>query len=332
MIAPTPIAWLQTGATVRLDHLGLIRIEGEDAANFLHLQLTTGVLDHEPQTARLTGYCSAKGRLLAVGLLWRDASGFMLLVPRELVAPLVKRLGMFVLRSKTRLSDASAAYRMCGIIGDAARARAAPHSSGTAAVHSVANDGHTTLVRVADSVGQPRWIALEPAAGPPASPAASAAEAPGTLGASVWRWLDIKAGLPVITLATQDKFVPQMVNLEALGGVDFKKGCYPGQEVVARSQYLGKLKRRTTGAHLADGAAAAAPGSDVVSAHAPGLPVVGSVVDAAVAPQGGMDLLVEVTLTALHEPLALGGNPNTLELWPVPYPLPDNEVFVRPKL
>jgi folate-binding protein YgfZ len=147
-----------------------------------------------------------------------------------------------------------------------------------------------------------------------------------------WTWLEVRSGLSFIETATQDRFVPQMVNLEALGGVDFKKGCYPGQEVVARSQYLGKLKRRTAGAHLASDAARPLPGDDILHTVAGQPQAIGTVVSAEASPLGGVDLLVEVPLASSGEVLTVAGHEQGLEIWPLPYVLPDNEVFVRPKL
>lgn len=324
---------ITTGVTAHLDHLGLIRVEGSDAAAFLHAQLTNDALDLAPGEARLSGYCSPKGRLLAIALFWQSGDAYLLLVGRDLLAPLVKRLAMFVLRSKVTITDVTAEHWILGCAGEEARGLLAAQVEPLPGVpFGAAVDAGFSLVSVPPAVGLARWIALVPRADHERFERVTAGHA--LSDGSVWRWLDIRAGLPVITVATQDKFVPQMINLEALGGVDFKKGCFPGQEVVARSQYLGKLKRRMTGAHLEAAAALPAFGADVlVRGSGPGAAEpVGSVVAAEFAPDGGTDLLIEVPLAAMAEPLLLASSEVPLALWPVPYPLPENDVFVRPRL
>ncbi|MBN8489352.1 MAG: folate-binding protein, partial [Burkholderiales bacterium] len=166
------------------------------------------------------------------------------------------------------------------------------------------------LVRLPDSQGQSRWLA-----GLPADVTPDGARLPDGL----WSWLEVCSGVPRITAATSEAFVPQMVNLELVGGVSFKKGCYPGQEVVARSQYRGTLKRR---ALLWHGDLPMAAGQEVFSAADPGQPA-GMVVLAAAAPQGGWDALVETKLEALASAMHYGGADGpVLVARPLPYPLP----------
>jgi len=141
------------------------------------------------------------------------------------------------------------------------------------------------------------------------------------VGAPVWDWLRINAGIPMIVAATQEQFVPQMVNLEVIGGVSFQKGCYPGQEIVARSQYLGKLKRRMFLAHVE---APAAPADNLYSADIEGQ-ATGTVVNAAPAPTGGFDVLAVAQVESantqtLHLKAADGAE---LRLKPLPYALPE---------
>ena len=203
----------------RLTRYGLLSVTGADARDFLHAQLTNDIEHLAPDKAALAGWCSAKGRLLASFLVIRSPEGFLLQVARDLAAPVAKRLSMFVLRSKLKIADASDAWVQHGI-WDADWSQP-----------DVAWKDGVVSVRV----GEKRFLQLGPAAAMSAAPNAAEDE---------WTLREIRAGRPYISAATQDQFVPQMVNLEKLGGVDFQKGCYPGQEIVARAQYRGEVKRR----------------------------------------------------------------------------------------
>ena len=305
----------------------VINITGVDALAFLQAQLTADVDQVPEHEWRMAGYCSAKGRLLASGLLWRIEGGFAWLIADDLAAALVKRLRMFVLRLKVSIEIREAA--VIGRIGAQAKGPAAPEVRPGAEERGVsfwlglpAVLGQARCFGVVESEHLDVFLAA-------AHADASSAEA----GQSNWDWLEVRSGISFIETATQDRFVPQMVNLEALGGVDFKKGCYPGQEVVARSQYLGKLKRRTLLAHdgATGNAALPSPGGDVYSfdSHEP----VGTVVSAARAPDGSIDCLIEAPLAAWPAGIALQAEPaSALEPLDLPYVLPDNEVFVRPRL
>lgn len=319
---------------LRLDHLRVLRISGADASSFLQGQLTCDVGALRPAAATLGAWCSAKGRALVSFLLTTDGQDFRMVLPAELADAVKERLTMFVLRAKVRIdADEEVAF---GLVGAAGAAPAVPVPLPGPWPQAVwersAHDG-VQWIRMPDAAGLARWLALvtpQQAAGL-AGPASAAGA-----GAALWRWLEIRAGLPMVLAATQDKFVPQMINLEALDAVSFRKGCYPGQEVVARSQYLGKLKRRTFLAHAAPAGtgdvpgAPVAPGGDVFDAA--GNPV-GTVVNIEAAPgaAAGFDLLVEVPVEAAAHPLFLAGSVALTQL-ELPYPLPDNEVFVRPKL
>jgi tRNA-modifying protein YgfZ len=298
--------------------LGLIAVTGDDAAGFLHNQLTNDVEHLGPAEARLAGYCTPKGRLQATFLMWRDAQSVYLQLPRELQPALQKRLSMFVLRAKAKLSDATP-EAVLGF-GGARAAAVLEDLFGALPATPYAKLDHAmgTLVRLADAFGAPRyqWLTTGEQA-QAAWPALSAALTPA--GDDAWRLSAIHAGVPEITLKTQEQFVPQMVNFELLGGVNFKKGCYPGQEIVARSQYLGKLKRRTT---LASVGAPAQAGDKVFAAADPDQPC-GMVVNGAPNGAGGADLLVEMKLAAIEQgDIHLGSAAGPLlRLQPMPYPL-----------
>ena len=306
-----------------LDHLSLLVVKGPDARVFLDSQLTRNVpLAGTPSTVSPFGYCSPKGRLLASGLLWADGDVVSLLLSRDIAEAIAKRLRMYVLRAKVTIDDVTASRCIDGVVDPVP---APPEVVAMAPWTGLQVDG-LAWVRYPDVDARRRWLCIA------ADDHAFDDSIGGRVDASTWRWLDIRAGLPRIVMATQDRFVPQMLNLEALGGVDFKKGCYPGQEVVARSQYLGKLKRRMTLASLDASASVPAPASDVWAAgdHEP----CGMIVAAERGPDGRVALLAELPLARfasadLHVGTIDGA---VLTIEPLPYVLPDNEVFVRPKL
>lgn len=265
---------------VRLTHWGVIRARGADAAPFLHGQLTSDMLHLGAERAVPAGFCSAKGRLQASFVVWqRGAEEILLACAADLLAPTLKRLSMFVLRAKCRLDDASAEWPLHGLVGDAAAARL-----GDAPAWARREIAESTVIRLPDAAGLPRALLAGPA--PTDVPAVDL---------NSWRWLEVRSGVPLIEAATVDQFVPQMVNLELIGGVDFRKGCYPGQEVVARSQYRGTLKRRM---FLFDTGAGAMAGQEIFHDADPGQPA-GLVANAAPSPQGGSSVLAEVKLAAL---------------------------------
>jgi folate-binding protein YgfZ len=219
-------------------------VAGDDAATFLHSQLTNAVEDLTASTARLAGYCSPKGRLIASFLMWRDADGIVLQLSADIQPPIQKRLTMFVLRAKAKLSDLSATHGILGIAG--AGAEAALQQAGLPAPQAplaTASNDDVTVIRLADADGEPRWQIVAPAARIEALQQSLGATL-AVASPAFWDWLDVASGIPRIAAATQEQFVPQMINFELIGGVNFRKGCYPGQEVVARSQYRGTLKRR----------------------------------------------------------------------------------------
>ena len=310
---------LATGFVAPVGDLGLIAVSGDDAATFLHSQLSNDVSHLAIGQARLAGYCSPKGRLQASFLMWRNADAVFLQLPAELQPALQKRLSMFVMRAKAKLAAVDnqvvlgfggfgAEPALRAIFGDMPRTP-----------YSTIDTPSGTLIRLADAFGAPRyqWLTTMDTA-EFALPELAGVLALGDENA--WRLSEIHAGIPQITGKTQEQFVPQMINFELIGGVDFKKGCYPGQEIVARSQYLGKLKRRTVIATIADASAAA--GDEVFAAADPDQPC-GMVVNAAPNGAGGVDVLVEVKLAALDAGdvhLGSASGP-ALAFLPMPYAL-----------
>lgn len=298
---------IDADGAVSLPDWGVILAQGPDAAAFLNGQLTQDMLHLDEGRASLAGYCSPKGRLLATFVAWRlAADSFALACSADLLGATLKRLSMYVLRARCKLSDASAAWPLHGLAGPSADALAA--GAVAAAEWSSASVGSASVIRLPAVDGVARYLWAGPDA-PPLPP----------LPAEAWRWLELRSGVPRVMAATADQFVPQMLNLELLGGVNFKKGCYPGQEVVARSQYRGTLKRRT---YLMGCAAAVAAGAEVFHNADPGQPA-GMVVLAASLPAGPHAALVELKMAALLQGTLHAGSPDGPRLTPstLPYSL-----------
>ncbi len=268
-ILPAVPAPPRRGACAVLTDWGLLRVHGADAPGFLQAQLTNDVLSLTPDEVRLVGYCSVKGRLLASFWVWRDADGpdaspvFWLACSRRLVATVAKRLAMFVLRAKVKIEDATDGLAVIGLLGaDVPADLTTPGQVPVGPIRPLPAvvldplivpllpelDGLTAPTSGAGA-GDPhrlvhRAVLVLPA--PALEPVRDALHRDGWLpvAESLWQRVEVLSGVARIVPETQDLFVPQMVNFERVGGVSFRKGCYPGQEVVARSQYLGKLKRR----------------------------------------------------------------------------------------
>lgn len=273
-----------------LSHNALLAISGDDATAFLHGQFTNDVQALQPGAAQWNGWCSAKGRLLATFLLVKRADEYLLMLPAEIAPAFVKRLGMFVLRSKVKVADVSAEWKRVGVAGEKANAAiAASLGSVPQPMHLQQRDGVLCI-----ALDARRFVVLSQAVdvreklGSNATPAT----------AEEWEWAGIQAGIPTIVAATQEAFVPQMANFDLVGGVSFRKGCYPGQEIVARTQYRGGLKRRMARGHV-DSPSGPRPGDSVYS-PAFGDQAAGTIVQAARAPEGGFDLLVVAQIESLQ--------------------------------
>jgi tRNA-modifying protein YgfZ len=277
-----------------LSHNALIAVTGDDATAFLHAQFTNDVQALAVGEAQWNGWCSPKGRLLATFLLLRRADGYLLMLPAEIAPGVAKRLGMFVLRSKVKIQDVSELFVRLGIAGKGAAAIVSRHwAPAPQPMRAAEKDGAICV-----ALDTERFVAFVPPAAAPAlwdlfAKTATRADA------DAWERTLIRAGVPTIVAATQEAFVPQMANFELIGGVSFKKGCYPGQEIVARMQYRGGLKRRMALAHLA-GDARPAPGESVYSAGF-GDQAAGMIVNVAASPDGGFDALVVAQIESLAQ-------------------------------
>lgn len=306
-----------------LPALSGLAFDGLDAASFLHGQLSTDVAAMPVGSVSLTTYNSPKGRVLASLVLFRRApESFVALVAADLAAALRKRLAMFVLRAKVAVTDASATHAVVGVGGDGAAAALGR------VFGAVPLPGHGISVAEGEVLALPDGrYALLVAAGtePELLQRLGLRDAPGAFEA-----LGIRAGVPVVTLATQDRFVAQTLNFDLLGGIHFRKGCYPGQEIVARMQYLGRLKERLFA--FATSAPPPAPGTPLVDALAPE-PAAGTVV-AAVAVAGGSELLAVASFAAVEAGALHLAQPDgpALSLLPLPYVIPAPAAPQRVKL
>jgi len=280
-----------------LSHFSLIRFAGEDAQQFLNGQLSCDVNSLEPLHACYGSYSTPKGRMLATVLLWRDATGFFMQLPRSVREATQKRLSMYILRSKVKAEDASDAHVLFGVAGKDASAILKPLFAELPAepLALTSAEGASVLRLSADRyqiVASPeRAVALRDAIAKHAT----------LVGPAVWDWLDIRAGIPFITPATQEQLVPQMANLDLIGGVSFSKGCYPGQEIVARMHYLGRLKQRMYLANIEE-TESPQPGDKLYSADM-GEQASGMIVSAAPSPDGGYDVLAAIQIESVK-----GGN------------------------
>ena len=278
-----------------LSHLGLIAAHGADTQSFLQSQFTNDARDVTATRSQLSGYCSAKGRLLALFRIFQCGEHLYLQLPRELLEPTLKRLRMFVMRAKVTLDDATDSLVHMGVAGPQAEAQLSDALGRLPqAVNEVVSANDITVLRLPgisprfELVGElPQIQALWQQLAAHAVP----------VGAPVWSLLDIQMGVPEVFTSSADEFVPQMVNLTALGGVNFKKGCYPGQEIVARMQYLGTLKRRMYLAHMAVDSPPA-PRTPLYEAGSDGTQSIGAIVNAQPAPGGGCNALAVVVIAA----------------------------------
>ncbi len=303
-----------------LPHLGVIRVSGADAANFLHNQLTQDVLLLDAKHARLAAFCNAKGRMQASFVLYKRAADEVLLVcRRDLLAQTLKRLSMFVLRAKAKLSDATAEFTLLGLSGDGVQHLCGAATSTEPGLRHVVNEGPdcADVLTIYPSQGVARALYLAPVD----SPDLQAVSEFAVLTPEQWAVAEVMSGVAWVELATFEAFVPQMLNYESVDGVNFKKGCYPGQEVVARSQFRGTLKRR---AFIAQAEVSMHAGQEVFSSVDATQPC--GLVAQAASDGDGHVAIVELQLSATDgHSLYLGtAQGPVLNLLPLPYPLRDD--------
>ena len=302
-----------------LSHYGIISASGDDAADFLQNQLSNDIKQVDNSHSQLSSYCNAKGRMFANFRIFKFKDQIQLRLPIDTLETTLKRLTMFIMRSQVTLEDNShilAGFGICGNEADSILSQVgltAPES-----MDSVHQQHEVCVIRIPGT--QPRFeIYGEPAEIIKLWDKCAAQATP--VGTDVWSLQDIWSGLPDITANTVEAFVPQMANLHAINGVSFKKGCYPGQEVVARMQYLGKLKRRMYRAHIKTEKAPQA-GDNLYSSASEDS--VGKIVTAVPAPQGGIDALAVMQIAQVEQhSVHLGSKQGEkLEFIDLPYDVP----------
>ena len=309
---------IQNGAVIRLESPGMLAVSGADARSFLQAQLTQDVAAATNAQWTLAGYCNPKGRLLGLCTVVQSDAGFLLLTRRDLLDTLLPRLRMFVLRSKVTIEDVSDQHGMLGLIGEGPLQRleetVGSMPEGPRAIHQAGD----LLV-----LNQPGDSRRQLVIGPTAQISELEASLLGDTEAgaeSLWSLMDIRAGLPVVTSETRESFVPQQVNLELIDGVNFKKGCYPGQEIVARMHYLGKPSRRMYRLRVPMAEQVPAPGDSVTAGDGKSA---GDVVIAAPGPDGPELLVVLKAAFADRQDLQVAGAP--AEIASLPYAVSTGE-------
>ena len=292
---------MSQASQLRLSDWGVIRALGADAASFLHGQLTQDFALLDGSHARLAGFCTAKGRLLATMVGWKQGEEEILLaLPAETLAATLKRLSMFVMRAKCKLSDASAEFAVYGLMDVPA-----------AEAWTLARDGDAVQIALP---GSDRALLVQPAS--------AAAPAGAEITSDDWAAAEAEAGVAWVRGATVEAFVPQMINFEVLGGVSFKKGCYPGQEIVARSQYRGTLKRRL---QVFETDAAATVGQEIFNSADPEQPA--GIVAGSGTRDGRTVIAAEIKLAALEGGSLHLGSASGAMLQPraLPYEIPPQD-------
>ncbi len=305
---------------IDLSHYGLIRFTGNDALTFLQNQLSCDVREVSHEKVQFGSYCTPQGRVLTSFLLWQHENDYVMQLPASLITSIIKRLALYVLRAKVQLIDTTDAFVRVGVVGSAAailieKITGLPYNSDKPLQikHSEKitiiyfSRQHIELITSIEDA-PPLWKYLTQYAK--------------LASINLWDWLNIQSAIPVILPETQEMFLPQMINLDAIGGISFKKGCYPGQEIVARTQYLGKLKRRMYLAHVAT-ADTVKPGDPLYCSDTNDQSI-GNIVNIAPSPYGDFDVLAviqqssvetcEIHLQSLQGP--------SLQIKPLPYSLP----------
>jgi tRNA-modifying protein YgfZ len=286
---------LQTGLIMcDLSHQALISIDGEDSADFLQGQLTNDVRDVSLQHSQLSAYCTHKGRMLANFRLFKRDDSYYIRLPQPLLETILKRISMFILMANVSMKDSTDALVKIGLSGPDADQQLTDILSDipTATDDATQVNGYT-IIKCAGSL--PRyeiygeledmktlWGKLDVNAAP--------------AGSDVWETLDIQAGIPTITEETSEAFVPQMTNMHVINGVNFQKGCYTGQEIVARMQYLGKLKRRMFKIQINTSDAVSA-GDKLFSHNSKSGQGTGQIVNAQIDANGGTAALAVIDIT-----------------------------------
>ncbi len=312
-----------TGSVISdLSHYGLIAVHGEDAQTFLANQFTNDINQVSPALAQLNGYCTPKGRLFAIFCVFLRGDTYYLQLPRELVQPVIDRLRMFILNAQVTLEDASDSLVCIGVSSPDLTDQLSKQKtiSTPQKNYYCTNTDKLNIIRLPGLfprcliIGEsndikPVWNIFNVDAAP--------------VGTDAWDLIDIISGIPTITTATQELFIPQMINLDLINGISFKKGCYPGQEIVARTHYRGKLKRRMALFH-ASAEPSPLPGSGIILQEKESEErKVGTIVTAKPSAEGGYLLLAVVEISSTNTSTNLQDEQgNLIKLRILPYTIP----------
>ncbi len=289
---------------VDLSHLGFLRVSGEDARDFLQNLTSNDISRLGEQSSQYSSLCSPKGRMLASFLVFRMAGDFILQMPKEMLERVKKRLSMYIFRSRVSILDADLAA--IGLSGSDAETflESVPES-----VMGIAKHDSGIVIKLSESRFE---IVTEPEMALSILEKIDGRRA----GKSEWERLEILDAIPVVLPETEGLFVPQMANFELIGGVSFQKGCYPGQEIVTRTHFLGKIKRRMMIAHV-DSEIEPSPGEELYC----GEEATGNVARVAPSPEGGFDILAVIHLENRESEIRLKSG-TQLHWLPMPYALP----------
>ena len=299
-------------------NLGLILLTGEDAESFLQNQLSNDIAETDENHFQLSSYSTPKGRMLGIFRVVKIDNGYLLITPKSIVTALLQRLHLFVVQAKVNLADASEHFARMGIQTDHAGVidnKIMPRNQG-----EVVQSDSLIALHLGVLAGQSRYLLLCLSVDEAKLIWQDVEKKLSVSGFDAWRLSEIKAGIPVIYPETAEEFVAQMSNLNQLNGINFKKGCYPGQEIVARMQYLGKLKRRMFLAQLST-KICPKPGDDLVASTAEIVDGSGKIVDAVIDDQGNcFCLFIAQIKKALDNSLKLLDQPEVaINLIDLPY-------------
>ena len=291
--SPDPVA--ADAIAVPLVHLGLIRSTGDDSATFLHNLVSNDVKNLPANAAQWNSLNSPKGRMLASLLIWPEPDGHRLALSADIEPAMLKKLSMYVLRSKVKVTEGTAETALIGLAGT--QAASVLERAGLTAP---TDDMHLTRPSAATCIrlNATSFVLAVPATDAPRMFAQLVESGAARAGTSSWQLAMIRAGVPLITAPTQEEFVAQMLNYELIGGVSFHKGCYPGQEIVARTQYLGKLKKRMYRVQIA-GDTPPVAGTDLFTPEF-GEQSAGKIVNAAPSPGGGFEALAVMQMSRVR--------------------------------
>jgi len=317
----TSITPITDTAISNITHLSIIKVSGDDAQLFLQGQFSNDVTLLNDLNTQLNSYNSPKGRMYAAFRLCKFDSSYYLILPTEITDAVLKRLNMFVMRSNVTLEDISGQWKTLGISGEKIQnALTEQKITLPQTPNQCTQYGKKYLINLSGSIPRALFI------GPESEIIDTRYQLEQSLPIAErehWKRLDIQAGIPGIYAATMESFVAQMINFQLVDGVSFTKGCYPGQEVIARMHYLGKLKKRMYRVSLGN---KALPNDKIYDTSGENEQSVGQIVDAQVNDNDGYDALAVIQVSAADsKALKLGSlDGETITMETLPYSFPED--------